>query len=130
MAVLAYLVKHAGLTTREAVAHVRRHREIFPNEGFLRRLAAWASVPATLTVPEAGTGGNAADTTSPGSGGAEGGQTREGLINGVEAEIKRLHGLACFCCFKTVAAPFVRDHRARRVFGESQPDKCGTNDIT
>ena len=43
MAVPAHLVKHAGLTARDAVAHVRRHREIFPNDGFLRRLVAWAS---------------------------------------------------------------------------------------
>ncbi|CAG2109629.1 unnamed protein product, partial [Medioppia subpectinata] len=36
--VLAYLMIKCGYTAQEAVAHVRTHRSIFPNIGFLRQL--------------------------------------------------------------------------------------------
>src|SRR5262249_24677286 len=35
---LSYLMIKRGLTLKEAVSQVRRHREIRPNDGFLRQL--------------------------------------------------------------------------------------------
>ena len=37
--VLAYLMMRQNMTAVEALTEVRRHREVRPNEGFLRQLA-------------------------------------------------------------------------------------------